>query len=118
MKGKYILKYFLNAKHYVFIEGKKSIIHPHNWQLELDVKVESDEMISFRVIDKKIDEILNKFDDKVLNDEEEFQGIETTTENICRVLWEIINNSLNGTGYLLTSLKISENPSRTFVLER
>ena len=36
MKEKYILKYFLNAKHYVFIEGKKSIIHPHNWQLELE----------------------------------------------------------------------------------
>ncbi|MEG0295206.1 MAG: 6-carboxytetrahydropterin synthase [Clostridium sp.] len=118
MKEKYILKYFLNAKHYVFFNGEKSIIHPHNWQLELNIILNNNEILSYQLIDGYIEDILEQFDGKVLNDHSQFMGKEATTEELGRVLWKIISEKLKSMECYLEILKISENASRTFAIER
>lgn len=118
MKEKYILKYFLNAKHYVVFNGEKSIVHPHNWQLELNIILNHNEILSYKLIDGYIEGILESFDGKILNEHVEFIGREATTEELGRVLWKMVSEKVESMECHLETLKISENASRTFAIER
>ena len=34
----YRIKFYLNMRHYIIIDGKKGEIHPHTWEFALDIK--------------------------------------------------------------------------------
>jgi len=74
--------------------------HGHNYVLEVWIDGEIDPETGF-VIDLKIlkgiihDHILERFDHRNLNlDCPEFEGINPTTENIAKVIWEILRDNL------------------------
>lgn len=118
MKETYIIKYFFSASHYVVIDGKKSMTHPHSWQLEIEGEVKSKEMIDYRLLDRTIEGILEKLEGKVLNEEEEFKEIEPSTENLGRVLMGKFSGELEKIGFIVEKFIISENASRSFRIEK
>lgn len=75
--------------------------HGHNYVLEVWVEGEIDPETGF-VIDLKelkhiiLDSIIERFDHRNLNlDCPEFEGINPTTENIARVVWNILRDQLD-----------------------
>lgn len=116
MKEKYIVKYFLSARHYVVINGVKSIVHTHTWQIKSCIVTHN--RIDYKLLDGKIEKILGEFDDILLNENENFKSIEPSTENLGRVLFEKISTEAENIEYILESLGICENASKTFIIER
>jgi len=75
--------------------------HGHNYALEVWVEGEIDPLTGF-VIDLKIlkeiilTKVVDRFDHRNLNlDCPEFKGINPTTENIAKVIWEILRGELD-----------------------
>lgn len=75
--------------------------HGHNYALEVWVDGEIDPETGF-VIDLKtlkqiiLDNVVERFDHRNLNlDCPEFNGINPTTENIAKVIWDILRESLD-----------------------
>ncbi|HIP37693.1 MAG TPA: 6-carboxytetrahydropterin synthase [Crocinitomix sp.] len=75
--------------------------HGHNYVLEIWVEGEIDPLTGF-VIDLKIlkdiilTKVIDRFDHRNLNlDCPEFKGINPTTENIAKVVWEILRKELD-----------------------
>ena len=70
--------------------------HGHNYQLFVTVKGEADPDTGFIIDAKKLGdlikkEIVERFDHKNLNtDTSYFQNIQPSTENFCKVIWDII----------------------------
>lgn len=73
-------------------EGNCERLHGHNWQVE--VTVESDSLdprgmaIDFRAIKGALGELLSPFDHRYLNEVSPFDGINPSSENIARYLFE------------------------------
>lgn len=116
MQKNYELKYFLNARHFVIIDEIKSRVHPHNWLIELKIINSNEEILKFKLVDEVVENILSKYNDKLLNDILEFSNFNLTTEVIGEVLYNEISINLSKLNCKLCSLKISENAARTFVL--
>jgi 6-pyruvoyltetrahydropterin/6-carboxytetrahydropterin synthase len=75
--------------------------HGHNYELEVCVIGDCDEDTGY-VIDTKIlstiikDEVLDKLDHNNLNlDVEEFKNLNPTTENVARVIYEILRKKID-----------------------
>lgn len=88
--------------------------HGHNYELEVKVVGEVDPETGY-LIDLKIlkdiiyEEVELRFDHKNLNlDTEEFRNLNPTAENICYVIWQLINARLDGR-YELT-IRLWETP--------
>lgn len=116
MKEKYIVKYFLSASHHVNIEGINSIVHTHTWQIETCIV--TDKRIDYKILDEKIEKILGEFDGVLLNENENFKIAEPSTENLGRLLFKKVSDEIESIKYILESLAICENASRTFTIER
>lgn len=81
--------------------GKSSLEngHGHNFQLEVTVEGEIDQttgmIINLFDLKKILNEVLEDFDHKNLNrDTHYFENMLPTPENICRVLWGLIDKKL------------------------
>lgn len=78
----YRIKFYLNMRHYIIIDGKKGEIHPHTWEFALDIKFGRSSFVEFNIFEKGIANFLEKYQNKVLNDEEPFDSIMPTLENV------------------------------------
>lgn len=116
MKEKYSVKYFLSASHHVNIEGVNSIVHTHTWQIKIFIVTHK--RIDYKVLDERIEGILAELDGVLLNDNENFKSLEPSTENLGRLLFKKISDEIENVKYVLESLAICENASRTFIIER
>ena len=43
----YRIKFYLNMRHYIIIDGKKGEIHPHTWEFALDIKFGRSSFVEF-----------------------------------------------------------------------
>ncbi len=83
---------FAAAHHLRGYEGNCERLHGHNWQVELTV--ESDALdsrgmaIDFRAIKGALGETLAGFDHRYLNEVPPFDGVNPSSENIARYLFE------------------------------
>lgn len=74
--------------------------HGHNFTLEVTVEGEIDSKTGMIINLFDLKEIINRviidFDHKNLNEDNiNFKNLIPTPENICRVLWELLNDELN-----------------------
>lgn len=73
-------------------EGNCERLHGHNWQVE--ITVESEELdsrgmaLDFRVMKSALGEILSRMDHKYLNEVPPFDGLNPSSENIARHIYE------------------------------
>lgn len=83
---------FAAAHRLLEYEGNCERLHGHNWLVE--VTVESDSLdprgmaIDFRAIKSALGELLSRFDHRYLNEVSPFDGLNPSSENIARHLFE------------------------------
>ncbi|WCK57509.1 6-carboxytetrahydropterin synthase (plasmid) [Aneurinibacillus sp. Ricciae_BoGa-3] len=114
-ENRYRLKFYLNARHFLNENGKSSEISPHTWEVGLFI-LKQDEEKTFREVEKKIEAFFDNFDNQLINDIPPFNLLNPTTENIGKVFYKQLSNILSEYGRVLETLQISENPTRTYIV--
>lgn len=112
----YKFKFYLNASHAINIDGKQGQVHPHTWEIALHTIKISDGFIQFNVLESKIEQFLDAYQDKVLNEVPPFDVVNPTLENCCKFFAKQLQNTLHEEGWLLLMIEMSETPTRTFVV--
>ncbi len=81
-------------------QGACENLHGHTWKVE--VAVESDQLnqiglvIDFKELKKRLGHIMERWDHVCLNDLDEFQGVNPSTENMARVLYQAVAREFPG----------------------
>ena len=113
----YKYKFFLNAMHFVVIEGKQGAAHSHCFEIVVDIAaVDESKFTMFKDIEMKMEELLEPYQDKLLNDISPFDEINPTIENIGKYLSKTFNRELYKLGWAMLCIEISESPSRSFII--
>lgn len=112
----YAFKFYINARHAIFIDGKLGTMHPHTWELHLNVMKVSNDFVQFNEIEKEIRNLIMPFQDKEINSIEPFNVINPTLENCCNYFRDEIAKILRDKGWLLLMIEMSETPSRSYVV--
>ena len=63
----YKFKFYLNANHFIVINGKEGEIHPHTWEFMVDILMSDQKFVQFDAYEKAIDEYFNKYQNHILN---------------------------------------------------
>jgi 6-pyruvoyltetrahydropterin/6-carboxytetrahydropterin synthase len=117
MNTYYKFSFYLNARHSVSFNGKASNIHPHTWGIAIIFASEEEETINFTAFEKEIEEYFSSYEGKYLNEQDPFKNINPTMENIAKVLYVNIKEFINNKNLNFKSIAISENPTRTYIIE-
>ncbi len=111
----YKFKLYLNANHFVIFNGEKGESHPHTWEFGIEVLVDKDKFIKFLDFEKAIDDYLEPYQDKLINDIEPFDTVIPTLENMLDYFAPKFYEEVKEIGGLLVKIEASETPSRTYV---
>ena len=83
---------FSSAHHLLNYKGKCENPHGHNWKVEVYAKGneldKSNILIDFKVLKKKVNEIIDYLDHKDLNELEEFKGQSPSSEFIAKFIYK------------------------------
>ena len=87
--------------------------HGHNYELHVaitgDIDPKTGMIVNLTVLKARVKKILDQFDHKFLNmDTDYFKDKIPTTENIARVLFELIKEDLSKDGYQLVKIRLYE----------
>lgn len=112
----YKCSFRLNAMHNISpnIENK----HSHTFCITLYIEVkETETFIPFYLVENKIENYFEKFENCFLNEQIEFIDILPICENIGAIFFKELSKVINDTHYILQRLEINENPLVTSVIE-
>lgn len=110
----YKYKFYLNLNHSVEMNGNRGQIHSHTWEVAMGIAMVTQGMVRFSDIEKKVNSMLDKYQDKYLNDIAPFNVINPTLENVCDYLFRRITKEIEESGWMLLNLEMSETPSRIY----
>lgn len=102
--------------HYIMNDGKPGEVHPHTWEIVISVIPGQEQMMPFANIERKMDEIMDKYQDKLLNECEPFDEIVPTVENAARYFFHLIQDNIISEGWVLLMLEVSETPTRSYII--
>ncbi len=112
----YRLKFYLNASHYVVINGRRGEVHPHTWEFTLNIRFGRESFAEFSVFEKGINSFLHPFQNTVINEHKPFDTITPTVENVVDVFSREFYRIIHGIGGILTQVEASETPTRSYIL--
>ncbi len=112
----YRLKFYLNASHFIIINGHKGEIHPHTWEFTLNIRFGRESFAEFNVFEKGIEAYLHSFQNTVINEREPFDTVTPTVENMVDVFSKEFYRIIHGIGGVLTQVEASETPTRSYIL--
>lgn len=112
----YKFKFYLNARHAIYIQGNLGELHPHTWEMTIHVIKTRDDFVEFGAIEKEIEAFIMTYQDKILNEVEPFDTINPTLENCCDFFQEQICDILVKEGWRMLMMEMSETPSRSHVI--
>ncbi|MBP3338761.1 MAG: 6-carboxytetrahydropterin synthase [Lachnospiraceae bacterium] len=115
--SQYKYKFYLNANHSITLNDKMGQVHPHTWEIMIDIVKIIEEFVPFYVVEKTIDTILAPYQDKYINEIEPFNELNPTLENISEYFKDCIEEQLKQEGWLLLRMEISETPARSYVID-
>ena len=98
----YKFKFYMDARHAIYIGGKLGEVHPHTWEIVLHVV--------------KGKENFEPFQNNYLNDMKPFDILNPTIENVCLYFKEKLQEILNAMGWIFLMIEMSETPGRTYVI--
>lgn len=79
--------------------GECENLHGHNWKIEVYVKGkrldENGLLVDFKIIKNETKEIIEKMDHKYLNELAWFRDMNPTSENISRLIYELLGQKIN-----------------------
>ena len=110
---KYKLKSFIAIKH--SFDGDLSHIHAHTIEISCSINSETNDIIDYKTVENTIQECLDKYENRYLNDMEEFAK-SATIERLGEVLCFEIDSELKKIGYYMDRFEIGETPLRVYVI--
>jgi 6-pyruvoyltetrahydropterin/6-carboxytetrahydropterin synthase len=88
--------------------GECENLHGHNWKVEVCVKGEGLDknglLIDFKVLKDETKKIIEGFDHKYLNELEWFRDMNPTSENISRLIYELLEKRINNGDITVSSV--------------
>ena len=107
------VKSAFEAAHYIRnYPGKCARLHGHNWTVAAIVRGNDLDdlgmLIDFKVLKGELNRVLEEFDHSFLNEHETFAKDNPTAENLARIIFERLNESLGGKLY---AVRVHESPN-------
>ena len=112
----YKFKFYLNANHYITINGKKGDAHPHTWEYTLDIMTDNSEFVSFNNFETAVEKYFNKYQNQLINAISPFDKVEPTLENMAEHFMVELRDVIEESGGRLIRLEASETPTRSYIL--
>ncbi len=113
----YRFKFYLNANHAIYLNGKLGQNHPHTWEFSLEtIKIQHD-FVQFNYIEKEIEKYFASWQDKDINKISPFDIINPTLENICIYFKKELSAKLMENGWFLSRIEVSETPTRSYIID-
>lgn len=112
----YKFKFYVNASHAIYIDGKLGNRHPHTWEITLNTLKIQNDFVQFNHIEHQIEEFFNKYQETYLNEVHPFNIFNPTLENCCKYFKQELANILRNEGWVLLAIEISETPTRVYVI--
>ncbi len=112
----YRFKFYLNANHYIYIDGKAGQLHPHTWEFEICIMRNHDKFVEFAEYERMIDGYLEKYQNRIMNEVAPFDRIVPTLENIADFFAEELRVLVRSIGGEVVKLESSETPTRRYVV--
>ncbi len=110
-----VTSHFAGAHRLRYLHGKCEDLHGHNWKVEVSVVSKrlnrEGVVIDFKILKKKMEEVLSHLDHTYLNELPYFSKREPSSENIARYVFERMKKELKG--YPATLQKVSAWESET-----
>jgi 6-pyruvoyltetrahydropterin/6-carboxytetrahydropterin synthase len=113
----YRFKFYLNAMHSISIEGNVGEMHPHTWEIAVDVFKQSNNFITFSEVEKPVESVLGPLQDKIMNTTPPFDSINPTLENVAIYLQKRLEAVFLEHGFIMSRITVSETPSRSFIID-
>ena len=92
--------------------GKCASLHGHTWGVSATVRAgELDEIgmcLDFKKIARSLDEVVEQFDHRNLNELPEFATINPTAENISRIIFDKLSGKIDTEKVRLVSVTVAE----------
>lgn len=93
-------------------KGDCSILHGHNWTVQVFVASEElDEIgiaVDFRKMKADLDAILDEFDHKNLSELDYFRTSNPTSEKLAKIIYEKLSEKINGEKTKVTRVRVCE----------
>lgn len=112
----YKFKFYLNARHAIFINGMLGEVHPHTWEITLAVLKGRDDFVKFDRLEKRVEAFMEQYQDRYLNETAPFDVINPTLENCCHYFKEKLTEILAAEGWMFLMMEMSETPARSYVI--
>lgn len=110
--------FFLNISHSFYSETERGKKHSHTWELEVSMHPRGNELVRFREAEQIILKYLERFQDKYLNMIAPFHRMNPSIENFLDYVAGDIDTRMKENGWVVKELRISENPTRTYMIDR
>ena len=115
-----VTSHFSGAHRLRYLQGKCEELHGHNWKVEVSVTSsklnQEGVVIDFKVLKQKMEKILKTLDHTYLNDLPYFSGIEPSSENIAKYVFDHLKKELKASPATLKKVTAweSENACATY----
>lgn len=118
MKYFYKFKFYINARHSVVFNDVESHIHPHTWETVVHLEVKQSSFLNFTKFESVLERYFDEYEDRYLNELEYFKKVNPTAESLGKKIFNDITTLLNNYNLDLCRIEISENPTRTYMIEK
>ena len=109
-----ITKQFSGAHSLTGYPGDCRKLHGHNWQVTVVLQAkELDEIgiaLDFKILKKELNEVIGRFDHAYLNELEEFNSCNPTSENLARIIYCQLGSRLNDERIRVARVSVEESP--------
>lgn len=112
----YRVKLYLNARHFIYINGNKGEAHPHTWEFSLYVRFVEGTFMEFTKLERSLNALLEPYQNQTLNDIKPFDSTVPTLENMIDYYSEEFSKVIEGLGGVLLQVSASETPTRTCIV--
>ena len=114
----YQFVFFLNISHSFYSDQEESKKHFHTWELEVSMHPLESELVRFREAEQVITEYLESFQDRYLNWIAPFNRVNPSIENFLDYIAGEIAPRMQKNGWEVKEFRISENPTRSYRIDR
>lgn len=116
MVNQYKYKFYLNANHAIFINNVLGQMHPHTWEIMIEVLSTKENFVQFDRVEAAISKLLEKYQDQFINTVDPFDKVNPTLENVVYYFKQMIEEQIKEYYMVLLSIEISETPSRSYII--
>ncbi len=92
--------HFSSAHHLLNYKGNCENQHGHNWKVEVYIQGteldKSNILMDFKILKRKVNEIVDYLDHKDINELPEFQGVSPSSEIISKFIYQKVKEQFSG----------------------